>query len=214
MKISVRQARPSDFPATEHLTREAFWNHYSPGCSEHYLLHVMRSCPAYVPELDLVAEYEGKVIGSSLCLRSVICGDDGEAREVLSLGPIAVEPDCQGMGIGGQLIDGTRKVAREMGFRAILLCGDPDYYSHQGFEPAEKHGIRTAENKYAAALHVCGLYPDALRCVMGRYYEDEIYNVDEAEAAEYDKQFPHKEKVTGTPTQDKFLKISAMQKDP
>lgn len=214
MEITVRQAQPEDFPATESLTREAFWNRYCPGCCEHYLLHILRECEAYVPELDLAAECEGQVVGNSVCLRSVICGDDGEAREVLSLGPIAVAPDWQGKGVGAALIEATRTIAQDMGFRAILLCGDPDYYSRQGFEPAEKHGIRTAENKYAAALHVCGLYPDALHGVMGRYYEDEIYNVDEAAVADYDQQFPHREKVTGTPTQEKFLKIAAMQKDP
>lgn len=59
-----------------------------------------------------------------------------------------------------------------MGFRAILLCGDPDYYLRQGFIPAETLGIRTEDNMYATALHVCELYDNALANAKGRYIED------------------------------------------
>ena len=56
-----------------------------------------------------------------------------------------------------------------MGFRAILLCGDPDYYLRQGFIPAETLGIRTEDNMYATTLHVCELYDNALANAKGRY---------------------------------------------
>jgi len=88
------------------------------------------------------------------------------------------------------MIDYTRKLAKEMGFRAILLCGDPDYYSRQGFVPAETLDIRTADNMYAAALQVCELYENALADAKGRYIEDAIYEIDKASAAEFDKNFP------------------------
>ena len=87
------------------------------------------------------------------------------------------------------------------------LCGDPDYYSRQGFVPAERLGIRTADNMYAAALQVCELYENALAGVNGRYIEDAIYELDEAAVAEFDKGFPAKEKITGTPSQKRFEEI-------
>jgi len=52
------------------------------------------------------------------------------------------------------LIEHTGRLAAQMGFRAILLCGDSDYYSRVGFIRAEKFGIRTAENTYFDALHI------------------------------------------------------------
>ena len=99
-----------------------------------------------------------------------------------------------------------------MGFRAILLCGDPDYYLRQGFIPAETLGIRTEDNMYATALHVCELYDNALANVKGRYIEDKIYQIDKSAANEFDKRFPPKEIVVGTPSQKQFNQIVVMQK--
>ncbi len=169
MEIGIRHTKPSEYRETESLMREAFWNHYSPGCSEHYLVHIMRNHPTFVPELDFVATADGRIVGNVLYLKAVIKADDGTTHEVLSLGPIAVHPDYQRMGIGRKMIAHSRDMARQMGFKAILLCGDPDYYSRQGFVPAEGLGIRTAENLYFAALHVCELYDGALTGVRGRY---------------------------------------------
>ncbi len=60
MTIKLRTEQPADYAETEHVTREAFWNHYSPGCNEHYLLHIMRGSPSFIPELDVVAVHGGR----------------------------------------------------------------------------------------------------------------------------------------------------------
>ena len=210
MEVRLRQEQPEDYQKTEFMTREAFWNQFAPGCCEHYLIHIMREHPAFVRELDIVAESDGKIVGNVAYVKGLIQGDNGKEYEVLSLGPISVSPEFQHRGIGGQLIEYSRELARDMGFRAILLCGDPDYYSRHGFVPAETLGIRTAGNLYAAALQVCELYDQALADAKGRYYEDEIYMLDEDAAAEFDRQFPPKEAVTVTPTQKRFLEICGM----
>lgn len=212
MEIKLRTEQPADYRETENVTREAFWNHFSPGCNEHYLLHVMRDNPAFVPELDLVAEYDGRIVGNVVCMKAAIHGDDGVKYEVLSLGPISVLPEYQRKGIGGRLIGHTRELAREMGFRAVLLCGDPDYYLYQGFVPAELLGIRTADDMYAMALHVCELYEGALSGVRGRYVEDSAYEVDEAAAEVFDRDFPAKEKVRGTASQARFDEIVVVRR--
>ena len=135
----------------------------------------MRDCPVFVPELDLVAVDGEKIVGNVVCLKSHIAGDDGKHYEVLSLGPIG-----------------------------ILLCGDPDYYTRQGFVAAENLGIRNAENMYADALHVCELQNGALTDAKGCYFEDDIYNIDETKVQEFDKQFPKKEAIQGVGMQQKF----------
>jgi len=101
MNIKLRLEQPSDYNETENLTREAFWNHYSPGCDEHYLLHIMRHCPTFVPELDIVAEADGKIVGNAVYVKAVIKVDNGNQYEVLSLEPISVLPEYQHKGIGG-----------------------------------------------------------------------------------------------------------------
>lgn len=54
MEIELRNERFSDYPETENVVREAFWNRYSPGCYEHYLIHIMRYSRAFVPPLVLL----------------------------------------------------------------------------------------------------------------------------------------------------------------
>lgn len=207
MDIELRREQSSDYSKTENVTREAFWNHYSPACSEHYLLHIMRDCPAFVPELDVVAVCDGKIVGNVVYMKSVIRADNGNSYEVLSLGPISVLPEYQRKGIGGRMIEYTRDIARRMGFAAILLCGDPDYYSRQGFLSAETFGIRTEDNMYADALQVCPLSERAMSGMKGRYVEDSIYQIDESAASDFDKHFPPKEIIVGTPSQKRFDEI-------
>ena len=67
MEIKLRPETPADYREAENVTREAFWNHFAPGCNEHYLLHVMRGSPAFVPELDFVAELDGRIVGLVAC---------------------------------------------------------------------------------------------------------------------------------------------------
>lgn len=194
------------------MVREAFWNNYTPGCCEHYLLHRMRDCPAFVPELDVVAVDAGKIVGNTVCVRGIILGDDGKRYGVLTLGPIAVLPEYQRKGVGSAMLDWIRKEAARMGFSAILLCGDPDYYERHGFLPAETKGIRTSDDLYAAALQVCELYDRALDGAAGRYLEDEVYSVEEAAVQQFDTQFPPKEKREGTPAQERFHQIASMRR--
>ena len=193
VELKLRTEQPADYRETENVTREAFWNLYSPGCCEHYLLH-------------------GRIVGNVVSLRAVLHGDDGTDCEVLSLGPISVLPECQRQGIGGRLISRTRELARELGFRALLLCGDPDYYLYQGFVPAEMLGIRTADNMYAMALHVCELYDGALSGIRGRYVEDSIYDIDPSAAEAFDREFPAKGKVVGTESQRRFDEIVVVRR--
>lgn len=207
MDIELRQEQPADYSETENVTREAFWNHYSPACSEHYLLHIMRDCPAFVPELDVVAVCDGKIVGNVVYMKSVIRADNGNSYEVLSLGPISVLPEYQRKGIGGRMIEYTRDIASRMGFAAILLCGDPDYYSRQGFLSAETFGIRTEDDMYADALQVCPLSERAMSGMKGRYIEDSIYQINESAAFDFDKHFPPKEIIVGTPSQKRFDEI-------
>ena len=108
--IELRQELPCDYRDTENVIREAFWNHYTPACNDHYLIHIMRDCPAFVSELDIVAVKDGKIIGNSMCLKSYILGDDEKHYEVLSLGPIGVLPEYQHQGIGGRLISHTKEI--------------------------------------------------------------------------------------------------------
>lgn len=209
--IHLRAEQPADYQKTENVLREAFWNQYMPGCDEHYLMHIMRDCPSFIPELDIVAVCDGKIIGNVVCMKAAIQDDEGVSHEVLCLGPIAVLPEYQGTGVGGKLIAHVAKLAKEMGHRAIFLYGDPDYYSRQGFIPAKQFGIRTEDNMYAAAHQVLPLYEGALSGIKGRYLEDAVFQVDPAAAKAYDEKFPAKERLSGTPVQQRFQHLVSLR---
>lgn len=207
--LEIREEDVSEQREAENVVREAFWNVYSPGCSDHYLLHRLRQCSAFIPQLNLVAVKDGKIVGHVANVKSYIAGDDGKRHEVVSLGPISVLPQYQNIGVGSKLISEVKRIAKKSGYRAVLLYGNPAYYLKQGFEVAEKYGIRNSENMFAEALLVCGLYDGALGGLAGKYYESDVYHVDEAAVDVFDKGFPPKEKVSGTPSQQYFLEISA-----
>ena len=62
--LVIRRETPADYAAVEHLTREAFWNVYRPGCTEHYVVHLLRNDPSFLPELDLVMERTASCSGT------------------------------------------------------------------------------------------------------------------------------------------------------
>lgn len=210
--IEIRQEDILEQKETENVVREAFWNVYTPGCCEHFLVHKIRRCHAFVHQLNLVALSSGMIVGHVINIKSYIEGDDVSCHEILCLGPISVLPQFQRQGVGSALIAKTKQIAVSLGYKAIILCGDPSFYAEQGFYPAEKFRIRNADNMYAEALQVCPLCDAASLNLAGKYHEDEVYKVDDAEFKEFDKDFLPKKAVSGTPSQRKFLEIAAKLK--
>ena len=112
---TIRLETKNDYREAEQLTREAFWNVYRPGCLEHYVLHVLRDDPAFVPELDFVMERDGRLIGHVMYLRSEIHGDDGRVIPIMTFSPISIAPDCKGQGYGIRLLRCSMEAARKLG---------------------------------------------------------------------------------------------------
>ena len=205
--MEIREEKTTEQRETENVVREAFWNVYAPGCSEHFVLHVLRNSPAFVPQLNLVAVEKGKIMGHVAVVRGRIEGDDGNRHEVLTLGPISVLPKFQQKGIGTKLITEVKHRAKEMGYTAILLCGNPAFYTRVGFVAAEKYCIRNSENMFMDALLACELKTGALENLAGRYYEDATYMVEERDVLEFDKAFPSKPKISGNASQKLFMEL-------
>ena len=103
--IVIRKESESDRRAVENLVRETFWNVYRPGCLEHYVIHKLRDDPAFVPELDLVMEKDGKLIGQNMFMRAQIRADDGRVIPIMTMGPIGIAPELKRQGYGKLLLD-------------------------------------------------------------------------------------------------------------
>ena len=212
MTIEIRPESPNLFREVEALVREAFWNVYAPGCTEHYLLHVMRRSPNFVCELSLVVLEDKAIVGQIAFTRDWIACDDGQNRQVLTLGPLSVHPAHQRKGIGKSLIERACAKACDMGFAAVLLCGDPLYYARAGFEPAQKYGVRTQDDQFMDALQIRALAIEMLSACAGRYFVDPIFDVDEAAAQRFDQVFEAKIKIQGTVSQKRFAELAAKRR--
>ena len=196
--IIIRLENKGEYREVENLIRESFWNVYRPGCSEHYVIHVLRDDPAFVKELDFVMEKDGALIGQNMFMKTVINADDGRDIEVLTMGPICITPELKRRGYGKILLDHSLEKAAEMGFGAVLFEGNIDFYGKSGFDYARKFGIRYHDLPEGAddSFFLCReLITGYLDGVTGVYQTPAGYYVDDADVEEFDKDFPPKEKL-------------------
>lgn len=197
-KIIIRNETPADYAAVEHLTREAFWNVYRPGCMEHYVLHVLRNDPAFVPELDLVMERDGQIIGHVMYMRAAITANDGREIPIMTFGPISIHPDLQRRGLGKHLLETSMEKALALGAGALCIEGNLDFYGKSGFVVAGTRGIRyhgEPDQEIVPYFLLKELKPGFLNGVTGVYHTPKGYFVDEAAVEAFDRNFPPKQKL-------------------
>ena len=196
--VIIRSEKKAEYRKVENLVRESFWNVYKPGCSEHFVLHVLRDDPAFVKDLDFVMEKNGMLIGQNVFMRTVINSDDGSDIPVLTMGPICIAPELKRRGYGKMLLDYSLEKAAEMGFGAVLFEGNIDFYGKSGFDYARRFGIRYHDLPEDAddSFFLCKeLKPGYLDEVTGVYQTPQGYYVDDADVDEFDKEFPPKQKL-------------------
>ena len=195
---TIRLEKKEDYRAVEELIRESFWNVYCPGCSEHYVIHVLRDDPAFVPQLDFVMEQDGRIIGQNMFMKTIIEADDGRTIDILTMGPICITPELKRKGYGKILLDYSLEKATELGFGAVLFEGNILFYSKCGFDYSKKFGIRYHDLPEGAddSFFLCReLIPGYLDGITGVYQTPKGYYVDPAEVAAFDEGFPPKVKL-------------------
>ena len=195
--IVIRSEEKGEYRKVENMIRESFWNVYRPGCMEHYVLHQLRKDAAFVPELDLVMERDGELIGQNMFMRAWIAADDGSKIPIMTMGPICIAPQWKRKGYGKILLDYSLEKAKELGYGALCFEGNIDFYGKSGFREASEFGIRyhgLPEGEDASFFLCKELIPGYLEGITGEYTTPEGYLVDETAVEEFDRQFPTKEK--------------------
>lgn len=196
--ITIRFEKEADYRNTENLTREAFWNVYRPGCTEHYVLHCYRDDPAFVPELDFVMELNGELIGQVIYVRSEIECDDGRSVPIMTFGPIGIAPAYKRQGYGKRLLDYSMEQAKKMGAGALAITGNILFYGKSGFVTAKRKGVRYADDPNAVYFLIKKLTPGFLNGISGTYKDPEGYFVCEKDPAAFERfeaEFPKKQKL-------------------
>jgi putative acetyltransferase len=129
------------------------------------LVEAIRASPEYIPELALVADMDGEVVGHVMVSYAAL--DDGESlHQIFQLTPLAVDPGRQQKGIGSSLVNEVIAAAKAFGAPFVVLEGDPRYYGRFGFEPARRYGIELDLPDWAL--------PEAAQIIVLRDYDPSL----------------------------------------
>lgn len=207
--MEIRLETKTDYRNVEEVTREAFWNVHFPGCDEHLLIHNIRDSKDFIPALSFVAEQEGQIIGHIAYTKAIIIKEENMEQEIISFGPLSVLPAFQKQGIGKALIRHSLEAAKEMGYLAVCIYGDPRYYSRFGFRSGERYGIKNEDGVYAVPLMALELQEGALDRLSGCFAVSKDFIMSEAEIEAFDKSFPPKEK-SETESQKEYKVLSSL----
>ncbi len=134
-EVVVRPEQPADFEAIRRTVQLAFGR-----VDEVEVVERVRQSGRYVPELALVAERDGEIVGHVILSYVELRGNDSSLA-VLGLAPLAVRPDAQQEGTGAALVKEALARAEARGEPLVVVLGPPRFYSRFGFEPARPHGI-------------------------------------------------------------------------
>ncbi len=155
--INVCRERPDDIAAIYEINVAAF----DKGAGyEARLVELLRANNNLV--LSLVAEVDGQVVGHIAFSPATITSPDGDWT-ALALGPLAVVPSHQRIGIGSALVRAGLAACLAMGHEVVFLLGHHTYYPRFGFAPSQPKGVWWANNP-TDALHfmMIELRPNAL----------------------------------------------------
>jgi len=153
-RVRIREEQQSDFDEIYRLVKKAFEStEKADGDEQDYVLK-LRAGTGYIPQLALVAEDGGKLIGHIMLTKTYIETENGsvdtekgsivtekKSVEALLLSPLAVLPEYRNKGVGASLVREALARANVAGYIAVFLCGDPKYYGCFGFIPVDNYNI-------------------------------------------------------------------------
>ena len=138
--MTIRQETIKDHKEVFNLIESAFKDAEFADNTEQFLVERLRKSDAFIPDLSMVAEIDGKIVGHILLTKLKVKNETKEF-DSLALAHISVLPEFQGQGIGGKLIVESHKKAKQLGHKSIILLGHENYYPRFGYEQVDKFGI-------------------------------------------------------------------------
>lgn len=155
--MKIRAETGADLAAIREINEQAFGDQVVPD-----LVDTIRASDRFVPELSLVAEDGGELVGHVLL--SYVDLEPG-THQILQLGPLGVRPEHQRRGVGSALMEEALRLAEERGEPMVMIEGDPGYYGRFGFRRSQELGIEPPPKVKAQYFMVRALsaYDPALR---------------------------------------------------
>ena len=165
----IRAEHENDYPTIYQLIRTAFETADVKDGTEQEFAENLRKGTNYIPDLALVAEQDGKLIGHIMLTKTYVKTTDC-MFEGLLLAPVSVQLEHRNQGVGSALIRESLDRAGKAGFKAVFLAGDRNYYSRFGFVPARTFGIYCPQelpDDLIDNIMACELIPGILEHVSG-----------------------------------------------
>jgi len=172
VSLLVRRSTAADLGPIRALTAAAFASvtHSAPPADdtddpgEAALVVWLLEDPAAVPQLSLVAEQDGELVGHVIGSRGYV-----DETPAVGVGPVSVHPDRQGRGIGSALMYAVLGAALALDEPVVALLGEPAYYSRFGFGPASAVGIVAPDPDWGDFFQAVALGPDPVPSGTFRY---------------------------------------------
>lgn len=173
--MNIRKEENKDYKSVFNLIENAFKDEIYTDHKEQFLVERLRKSESFVPELSLLAEIDGEIVGYVLLTKIKIVNNDLQ-KTALALAPIAVLKKYQGKGIGGKLILEAHQRAKELGFDSVILLGHEKYYPKFGYKMTKNYGIKLPFEVPDENCMLIELTENALKDVSGTVaYPKEFY---------------------------------------
>ena len=176
MNFIIRKETKEDYQFTEQVVKKAFEKELYSDQNEHSLVSNLRNSDSFIPDLSLVALYNGKIIGHILLSKIFIINNESK-KASLALAPMSVFPEYQNRGVGKRLISTALNKAKSLNFESVIVMGHSNYYPKFGFEKASKWSLKAPFEVSDEFLMAIELKENALKIESGIIeYPDVFFN--------------------------------------
>jgi predicted N-acetyltransferase YhbS len=139
--LIIRQEKSSEFRYIYDFVRAAFETAKVSNGKEQDFVIKLRARDKYIPELALVAEKDAKIIGHIMLTKTYVTNSNSEFNALL-LAPLSVSLEHRKHGVGSNLVTRSFEIAKNVGYKAVFVVGDPAFYGRFGFESSALFGIK------------------------------------------------------------------------
>lgn len=160
--ITLRKETKKDFPEIRKVNDIAFGRK-----AESKLIDLLRQKDEFVADLSIIAEHNEQIVGHIL-FTPVKIVSGSESFQTLCLAPMSVLPEFQQKSIGKLLVTQGLQVAKDLGYKSVVVLGHPSFYPKFGFEPASKWEIKSPFPAPDEAFLAIELAHNGLKNVKGK----------------------------------------------
>jgi putative acetyltransferase len=171
MDYSIRPESRADYSQISDINFLAFNNQEN----ESKLIELIRQSENFIPELSLVADKNGEIIGHILISTISLVTEQGSIP-TLGLAPMAVKPGYQQQGIGSELVIKALERCKAMGFKHIFVLGHPNFYPKFGFVPSKNFSVTPPFPVPAEVFMALELVEGSLNCLHGKIEYPPAFN--------------------------------------